>query len=146
MYKLIVIVLLLVDLQNKVIKCCLSATQLSHSYEPTCITHCTLYLLQRQGLLIYICASTDETLSFVNQCTKLSLICIQPGASPNAQDRQFLSPSFVLLWHVRTTNSNITYINQEDAQNSCDQTLFSISCSTCFGLIQSETCTASHRK
>ena len=29
------------------------------------------------------------------------------------------------------------YINQQDAQNSCDQTLFSIRCSTCFGLCQS---------
>ena len=27
-----------------------------------------------------------------------------------------------------------TYMNQQDAQNSCDQTLFSIRCSTCFGL------------
>ena len=26
------------------------------------------------------------------------------------------------------------YINQQDAQNSCDHTLFSIRCSTCFGL------------
>ena len=26
------------------------------------------------------------------------------------------------------------YINQQDAQNSCDYTLFSIRCSTCFGL------------
>ena len=29
------------------------------------------------------------------------------------------------------------YINQQDAQNSCVQTLFSIRCSTCFGLYQS---------
>ena len=29
------------------------------------------------------------------------------------------------------------YINQQDAQNSCDSTLFSIRCSTCFGLYQS---------
>ena len=29
------------------------------------------------------------------------------------------------------------YINQHDAQNSCDQTLFSIRCSICFGLHQS---------
>ena len=29
------------------------------------------------------------------------------------------------------------YINQQDAQNSCDQALFSIRCSTCFGLRQS---------
>ena len=29
------------------------------------------------------------------------------------------------------------YINQQDAQNYCDQTLFSIRCSTCFGLNQS---------
>ena len=27
-----------------------------------------------------------------------------------------------------------TYISQQDAQNSCDYTLFSIRCSTCFGL------------
>ena len=26
------------------------------------------------------------------------------------------------------------YINQQDAQNSCDLTLFPIRCSTCFGL------------
>ena len=29
---------------------------------------------------------------------------------------------------------NGMYINQQDAQNSCDYTLFSIRCSTCFGL------------
>ena len=29
------------------------------------------------------------------------------------------------------------YINQQDAHNSCDQTLFSIRCSACFGLYQS---------
>ena len=29
------------------------------------------------------------------------------------------------------------YIKQQDAQNSCDQTLLSIRCSTCFGLYQS---------
>ena len=29
------------------------------------------------------------------------------------------------------------FINQQDAQNSCDQTLFSIRCAACFGMYQS---------
>jgi hypothetical protein len=33
--------------------------------------------------------------------------------------------------------SHNMYINQRDAQNSCDWTLFSIRCCTCFGLYQS---------
>ena len=38
---------------------------------------------------------------------------------------------------MHRASSYNTYINKQDAQNSCDQTLFSIRCSTCFGLYQS---------
>ena len=37
---------------------------------------------------------------------------------------------------TRDRNVNM-YMNQQDAQNSCDKTLFSIRCSTCFGLYYS---------
>ena len=42
------------------------------------------------------------------------------------------------VWYImhRASSCNM-YINQQDSQNSCDQTLFSIRCSTCFGLYQS---------
>ena len=48
-------------------------------------------------------------------------------------------------WRSRTKSSSMSwkrtllslYINQQDAQNSRDYTLFSIRCSTCFGLYQS---------
>ena len=40
-------------------------------------------------------------------------------------------------WTPAKRDIGYMYINQQDAQNSCDQTLFSIRCSTCFGLYQS---------
>ena len=40
------------------------------------------------------------------------------------------------LFFLKQNQCNMC-INQQDARNSCDQTLFSITCSTCFGLCQS---------
>ena len=37
----------------------------------------------------------------------------------------------------RASSYNMYTIKQQDAENSCDQTLFFIRCSTCFGLYQS---------
>ena len=67
------------------------------------------------------------------------------------QERQITSPVLSVplnhhTKHIRTMWEQIEeslnlqhdmYMNQQDAQNSCDQTLFSIRCSTCFGLYQS---------
>ena len=39
-----------------------------------------------------------------------------------------------ILQYSATNAMNSMYINQHGAQNSCDQTLFSIRRSTCFGL------------
>ena len=43
----------------------------------------------------------------------------------------------VALRRLCRKNTFVMYIHQQDAKNSCDQTSFSIRCSTCFGLYQS---------
>ena len=52
----------------------------------------------------------------------------------DTQILQFICP---LSRCTHRASSYNTYTNQQDTQNSCDQTLFSIRCSKCFGLYQS---------
>ena len=61
-------------------------------------------------------------------------ICIQQGCTASIVSLR-TSSSYLTLYAPYIIYN--VYINQQDAQNSCDQTLFSIRCSTCFGLYQS---------
>ena len=64
------------------------------------------------------------------------LKCILITCVYTACDQLWIRP--LAAYQARKSNMFITVvINQQDAQNSCDQTLFSIRCSTCFGPYQS---------